>query len=210
MKIKKERARIEGLILKVFNYQEQDKILHVFTEEGIKHFIFKGLKQNASLIAPLILAEFIYSPLNPNSNLLPCYDIYPLNYHLFLRKDFLKLKIACLMVQILHESQLPDNPSENLYRLFKEYLKKIEGTPHLFSLFLSFRLKLLKYEGILSLNEFEKKFTLKEKESVELLIFSKNLNEISGLNISSELIKKIETTIFGNDVYCLCHLFFKY
>lgn len=211
MNIKKETVKIEGIILKTFDYLEQDKILHVFTGEGIKHFIIKGMrKKNSSSASPLVLAEFLYAPQNLHSNLLPCYEIFSLNFYLYLRKDLSKLKIACLMSQVLYDSQLPDNPSVGLYHLFKEYLKKIEVCSNLVSLFLSFRLKLLKYEGTFSIDHVDEIFSFEEKGFIEILVDSKSLNEITGLNISPELSRKIEAFILGNDDHCLCHLPFKY
>lgn len=146
--------RIEGIIVKTIDYQEYDKLLHVFTKsDGMRTLIAKNAnhpKSRGSLPAsPLTHAEFVFQ--NPEKPLPLCREITPIAHYLELRKDIDRLNDACKMANVLYETLMPGKEAPLLFDLFKCYLDKLvklQGAP---SLVTSFILKLLRHEGVFTL-----------------------------------------------------------
>jgi len=145
----------QGIILKAANFQDFDKIITVYSADlGLVKFIVKNAnaKQYPShLTAPLTAAEFIFS--KGKSDLLKCHEISLISSNHQLRENFDQLEAACDMLQVLLESQQDHTPSPNLYALFNFLLKKIPLMEHPYTLALSFRLKLLRHDGYLGINQ---------------------------------------------------------
>ena len=145
--------RIEGIILHAFSFQDFDQILTVFTSEGIHKFLVKGAfsRKNGkgTLTAPLSHAEFVFRP--GKGDLLSCREISMLNQHLNLRQNLELLESSFDLIDAIYRSQMPNKPAPALYKLLVAYLEKIPllKPPQLLSV--SFRLKVLNHEGLLSL-----------------------------------------------------------
>lgn len=145
----------EGIILHALKFKDYDQILTVFTaSKGIIKLIFKGALSSkngkGALTAPLSHAEFIYS--KKSSDLYFCKEITPIEQNLSLRKNISSLEAAFELIQIIHESQMPLKPAASLYNLLLHYLRKLAEVQNPKALTLSFRLKTLRYEGLLNLD----------------------------------------------------------
>lgn len=149
-----ELERLEGICLKVLNYQENDTIIYIFTEtQGVCHLIGKrtlSKKWGQIHPTPLMHAEFLYLKKSKKNPLLICKEITLINTHLLLRSDYSKLEAACKMAKMIYDSQLPGNPAPLLYELFKRYLNEVQNSFEILNLLLSFQLKCLRHEGVFS------------------------------------------------------------
>lgn len=146
--------QIEGIILKAMNFQDHDKILTVFSETlgVIKLIVKKGNTKQfpAHLTSPFTQAEFICT--RGNSDLLKCQEISLIKVYPSFREDFCQLEAACNILKAVLDSQPAHTSAPQLYALCKSYLNKIARmeNPHLLAE--SFRLKLLRHDGLLNLN----------------------------------------------------------
>jgi len=146
--------RAEGIILKTLNFRDYDQILTVFSgDEGVIKLVIKGArrqsrKQNA---VPSILArgEFLYSI--GKSDLLKCQEWTLLEHNLRLRQNLSHIEAACEMAQAIQQSQLPHKPAPTLYQLMMWYLQKLPQLSDSESLAASFRLKILRHDGLYAL-----------------------------------------------------------
>lgn len=142
----------EAIVLQSFPFQERDRILSVFSrDEGVLKFIVKeaALNKQKGGLAPLTCAEFLYT--HGKSELFKCQEFSILNQFLPLRQSFAVLEAAGDMLRSIVQSQFPHTPAPMLYDLLIWSLHKVPQAkdPHLLAA--SFRLKLLKHEGILPL-----------------------------------------------------------
>ncbi len=146
--------RLEGIVLKSLNFQDNDKILTVFSRDLglVKLIVKKGNTKHcpAHLTSPLSQGEFIYS--KGNSDLLKCQEISPINNYFNLRENLEELEASCDMLQSLLDSQPPHTPSSHLYDLCCSYFSKMPAMEYPQLLADSFRLKILRHDGLLNLN----------------------------------------------------------
>jgi DNA repair protein RecO (recombination protein O) len=147
----------QGIILSTLNYQDYDVILTVFTpDRGLVKFFFKRgnskkQRQGCSL-DPLTCAEFIYS--KGKGDLLLCTEISPINAHLEIRKDLKYLEAGCNLLRTIQQTQFPEKSSPPLYQLLLRYLGHISKMNAPENLDLSFRLKVLRHDGIFGITPF--------------------------------------------------------
>jgi len=150
-----ELKEIEGVVIRSFAYGEHDKILHIFTpDEGMVHLIAKGAlrqKKKGSLsVEPFTLGTFFYKH-KPHHKLYQCFEVVPTNLHQFLRRHIDKLNCACQMALAVVQTQMSNQAAPQLFGLLCYYLKKLETSSNPASILASFRLKLLRHDGVLSL-----------------------------------------------------------
>lgn len=216
-----EPFKTEGVILHALNFRDYDQILTVFTyTEGLVKGVLKGSlkRNNSSFAAPLTRIEFLYT--KGNSDLLKLTEISPLSQYLQLRTDLKRLEAACDMSQALMSSQMPHHPAPDLYRLFVWSLDKIPIAADPALLALSFRLKLLRHDGVLRVRcecaicgkrpqqaalfsgevlcaEHAEGtgllFSQSEIELLEILTYLKNFNELEKLQSNTSFQKKVHT-----------------
>jgi DNA repair protein RecO (recombination protein O) len=214
--------RIEGIILQAIPFQDFDQILTVFTpEEGIiKMFVkraFSSKNGKGTLTAPLSHAEFVCTA--GKSDLYSCREISMYNQHLKLRESISTLEAATDFLQALLKSQLPQKPVPDLFKLLNIYLEKIPVCVDPYALAVSFRLKILRFEGLLGLGPictqceapldhnfaadgesfcqkhappYALEFTQTEAELIEVLAFSKNFSQLCPIKIDPEFFHKIK------------------
>lgn len=146
--------RIEGIVVKTIDYQEYDKILHVFTpSDGMRSLIAKRARHHRSrgvLAAfPFLHAQFVFEC--PEKQLPVCREISPIAHYLELRENSGRLSDACKMASLLYGALLPGKQAPLLFALFKSYLDRTVETQGSRSLVASFYLKLLRHEGVFTL-----------------------------------------------------------
>lgn len=140
----------EGVLLFAIPYLGHKKILKVFTaEEGLLSLIAKSAKD--AWITPFFLAEWVYQ--KGEKEIHPLKDITLLDPFLELKADYSRITQAGQIAQDLLASQFPSKKSHGLYELAVAYFKKLPLFSHPEVATASFRLKLLQYEGLLSLQK---------------------------------------------------------
>jgi DNA repair protein RecO (recombination protein O) len=148
---------IEGFILQSIKFQDYDQIATVFTPNyGIIKVMIKGAfrpKNNKkSLTATLAHIEMICR--QGRGELWNCYEVSTLNFHFKLRERIESLEAALDMAQALLSSQASSKAALELYQLFKFYLEKLPICPYPLTFSSSFRLKILRYEGLFNIQPF--------------------------------------------------------
>lgn len=144
--------KTEGIILNGVKFQDYDQIITIFTpSEGILKLIVKGGLRvgKENLTSPFTRAEFIY--IRKKSELCTCKEISLLHQHLSLRKDIDTLEAASELLQAIIATQMPQKMAPEIYQLLASYLEKLPHTSSPFTLATSFKLKVLRYEGLLHL-----------------------------------------------------------
>lgn len=144
----------EGIVLKSIPYKDSDRILSVFTpDRGVISLyvgrISKSRPAMVNLTTPLCRAEFIFR--KGRSDLHRFVDGTILDLNLKLRRSYQQLEYAGKMLNAILTSQMPGKSAPALYVLLTNYLKRLSDFPRLDALWASFQLKLLKHEGLLSI-----------------------------------------------------------
>ena len=152
-----EPFRTEGIILHALNFRDFDQILTVYSQnQGLIKFILKGgnsaKRRKGSSSAPLTRAEFVY--MKGRSDLLNLHEISVLDYQTGVRESLDHLEAACGVLQAVQSSQFPEKPAPTLYQLLVSYLAKIPQAKSPASLVASFRLKIMRHDGLYGLDEY--------------------------------------------------------
>ena len=186
-----EFHQIEGVILRSFNYKEKQKILSVFTKDGILSFITYVSKNKASgaLCEPTSCVNFTYS--KSRSDLLKVKEINLINAHISLRNNYEKIESASNILRSLVKSQLPGKPSPLLYQLTKVYLKQLCKSIYPKGIEISFLLKLMRHEGLLSFEK-DSPFTNEETILVKALTFTKDFSLLEEIHLDGIFTGKVE------------------
>lgn len=138
----------KALLLKAIPLQNHKQILTLFTfEYGIIAAVF----QNKFQVSPPLEAEF--SLTSTRGNLYRCYEICSKNYHPKLRESFSVLQSACLILEAIRQTQPEEREAKDLYLLTTRYLDALPSFKRTERLHASFLLKLLRYEGSLTLSK---------------------------------------------------------
>jgi len=145
--------RSEGIVLSTLKFQERDQIVTLYSEqEGMVRLFIKGAynrRKREMQMAPFMQGEFVYT--KGRGELFQCREFSLIHAHWGLRKSLECLEAAADLAKILLFSQALMNPSPLLYQLFACYLRGIESFPSPHILTASFRLKILRLEGLFSL-----------------------------------------------------------
>lgn len=143
-------TKSEGLLLQTIPYLGTGRILKIFTRESGLISLFTKKKNLGSLGSPFCIGEWIYK--KGSTDLHPLKDASLIHPLLELRTSFHLLSTAGSIAQDILKSQLPITSPHHLYELLISYFKKLPQFKHPEILLISFRLKLLIHEGLLSLN----------------------------------------------------------
>jgi len=143
----------EGIVLKSFPYQENKRIISLFTEEGLFQLLVRLSKTSNHLNAlttPLAHGLFIYK--TKASQLHEFQEASLISSHDRYLRSYTHLESAQLLTHIVLVSHLTGKPTPLLYRLLWLYLKHLPSFPHPKTLVDSFILKTLYHEGLLALD----------------------------------------------------------
>ncbi len=143
----------DGIILRVIPFRDYDQILTLFTQDaGMIKVIYKGSRSKRrgvqGLCIPLTKVEVIYQ--ERNSEIFNCHEMALVDSYHTLRQKLIDLEVACDLLQTIAGSQLLGKAAPQLYALLCFYLERIPQTPNPWILAMSFRLKLLKHEGVIA------------------------------------------------------------
>lgn len=182
---------VEGIILHTVPYGNDDQILTLFTSDSgvIKLFCKRG-KKKWHRYTPLMLVEVTCR--EKKSELLACEEIHLIQSYSNLRNEFSRLQAGCDLIRAIYVSQLMGKSAPLLYQLLIYYLDKLADVCHPELLVASFRLKVLKHEGVLALGSVVSGFSLSESEVLRSLALSQSYQQLLETNLSKELSKKIE------------------
>jgi DNA repair protein RecO len=191
----------EGIILNTLPFQDYHQILTVFSKElgMIKLIVKYALRGKGRGSDPLTQAEFVLH--QKSSELFQCKEISPIDHFLPIRQSILHLEAACALLHALKTSQFPHKPALKLYELLSIYLKMVPSfdNPHLLAA--SFRLKILRYEGLIAFNPLETEFQPPieyplfdsfEYQTILVLALSRSTVFLERLMLTPTLQKKIE------------------
>lgn len=146
-----QEIKSEGVILHALNFGDYDQILTLFTADYglIKLMVKRALAKKGgqgALTTPLTRVEFIMA--KGRSDLFLCRELSLVNQHLQLRNSWESLSAAGDMVQALQATQLQLKPAPLIYALFTCYLDNLPSSSAPDALAASFRLKILRHEGL--------------------------------------------------------------
>lgn len=140
----------EGIILRVIPYRDYDQIITLFTEEGLLKILFKGSLSKRrgvqGITMPLTKVQLVYR--EKEGEIYSCLEMSLIDTFSSLRKELIHLEVACELLQILFQTQLVGKAAPKLYALLCFYLDKIPKVQHPKILSASFRLKLLRHDGL--------------------------------------------------------------
>lgn len=144
-------CQTEGIVLQSFPFQDYDQILTLYSAQyGILKLIVKGARSSKRRLemacSPLSRVECIYR--EGKGDIYTCREIRLLDGLLALRQNLELLESACELVNVIQHSQWPGKPSAALYDLLKRFLEYLPQARFPASLSMSFRLKVLKHEGL--------------------------------------------------------------
>lgn len=148
-----QRAESRGLVLRSIDYKQRQRIITVLTEDrGVISLIVKGMSKKRSelfsLTSPFTVGEFHYTI--HRSDLYLLHDASLIASNLDLRNRLESLEAAGEICTALLSSQMPGKPAPLLFHLATTFLKQIPLFEDPSPLVVSFLLKLLKHEGVLS------------------------------------------------------------
>lgn len=189
---------MDGIVLKATPYEEDGKILKLFTKEsGIISVIVKKLgRKGASwqtLTSPLARAEFHLT--RRQSDLYSLNDASLIDAHFEIRNNLNKLDAACTILRAILTSQYPEKSSPELYELTTLYLKKIKSFPKPATLATSFLMKLLNFEGLFPENSTDASIPLSPEEwlTLQCLCHGRTFALLESLDIDAPLEDKALT-----------------
>lgn len=144
----------EGIILQSIPFQDRHQILTLFTYDvGILKIFYRGTGSAKGAVqglwAPLTVVEVVYR--ERDREILPCHEIAQIDSNHFLRQDLLFLEVAADLLRTIALSQIIAKPAPLVYRLLRHYMSRISQAPDPWALALSFQLKVLNHEGLISL-----------------------------------------------------------
>jgi DNA repair protein RecO (recombination protein O) len=203
-----------GILLQAIPYLGQGRILKVFTKDFGLITLFTKKKNLGSLTSPFCIGEWVYK--KGLSDLYTLKDASLIDPLLPLRSSFAHLSCAGQIAQEILKSQLSSQKAEALYELLSCYFKQIHYFENPQVLSMSFRLKLLLHEGLLSiqsqcsrceemanhLSEGESfclihakvnsvAFSKEEWDQLELMTFAQKFSLLQKVEVDTALIEKM-------------------
>jgi DNA repair protein RecO (recombination protein O) len=143
----------EGIVLKTVPYQDNKRIISVFTDVGILQLIVTLSSSNThllSLTTPLSHALFLYQERPSQLHLFKEGSL--LSSHLAYQTSYEHLETAMILIQTILSSQFPGKSAPLLYQLLHIYLKNLPHATQPKVLASSFMLKTLRHEGLLAIH----------------------------------------------------------
>lgn len=146
--------KIEGIVLRSQDYKESQRIITLFTPDGLISLIVRSISRKnsrlLSLTTPFCNAEYLFR--KGRSELFSFHDGSVLDDHFSLRNSLKSLQLAGSLANAILSSQMTGKPAPALYVLYKAYHKQASHFKDPEVLLASFYLKLLKYEGLLTIS----------------------------------------------------------
>lgn len=139
--------QVEGIILQSLPFKEYDRILTLFTPQGILKLFAKGKKQFNPLISPLTRGDYFF--IQGRNELHKLCEGSIISQNIKIRDSYENLNTAFFIIDALLRSQWPGKAAPQLYHLFSLFLQHIPKAKDPESLKVVFLIKIMKHEGIL-------------------------------------------------------------
>lgn len=147
------QTQIEAIVLHALPFKEYDRILTLFSPQGLLKLFVKGKKKEYLKVVALtsVLTHGEYHFTLGRKELHRLSDGTILNQHLRIRDRFETLLAAERMIKALLQSQWPGKPAPKLFQLFCLLMDHLPNVNDPSALATAFLLKVLRHEGILQL-----------------------------------------------------------
>ncbi len=186
--------RIEAIILSSAPFRERDSLLTLFSVElGLIKGVMHGMNRLKSGFRPDPLSQVEFLIQQGRSDLHRIKDGVLISPLLHLRESYELLEAAGMMGQAVLATQQPQKPAPDLYHLFVYLLNKLPLAAEPSTLVTLFQLRLLKHEGLWSIDHLPFPIDPDERRLLEILVEEKQFEKICGLCIPEQLRKNIET-----------------
>jgi len=141
----------EGIILRVIPFRDHDQIVFLFTHDaGFIKLLCKGSRrQRQEAFVALTKIEVVYC--EKRGEIFSCCEMFLIDSFPVIHREWIYLETACDLLYAILASQLLGKAAPQLYALLCVYLQKIPQTANPWVLAASFRLKLLKHDGLIVL-----------------------------------------------------------
>lgn len=193
-----------GIILKTLPFQDYHIIAEFFTKEwGLQRLICPYARAQRSPflghLLPLNQIEMEFR--KTRSDLGRLENVGLLYAHENLRHSLEALQSGCEMLKAISDSQLPEKPSPLLFDLLEKYLFLLEKACFPQTLVASFKLKLLRHEGLIaeekhknqmSLGAYPPLFSLEEKKFIWALSMATSSSHLQQISLPESLCQKID------------------
>ena len=147
--------KCEAFVLQALPFKEIDRILTLFSPQGLIKLFAKGKKRDlfhfAALTSPLTCAEFLYSL--GRKDLHRFHEGSIIDQNIRLRERYETVMAAEKMVRALLDSQWIGKPAPHLFHLFFLFIQHLPSFKDPTSLATTFFIKLLAHEGVLHICE---------------------------------------------------------
>jgi DNA repair protein RecO len=145
---------LEGIVIKSLPYQDNKRIFSLFTDKGLLSFIadIKDSRPETLLVcSPLSKGEYVFA--ESKGGWRKIQDSSLTFSYLHFKSSYALLDSASLCLKAIALSQLENKPAPLLYHLLKIYLEKIPEFTDPYIVSSSFFLKVLRFEGLISLEQ---------------------------------------------------------
>lgn len=144
---------MEGIVVQVAPFQEVDALYTVYTPslglvKLVHNFALTSSGRKKGVLSPLNQAEFVYR--KTSSELLTCKEFTILEPHTKLRENLIWMEAGGHLLQVVRQTQPFGKSSPKLYQLLLAYLDNIPKVDDPKILIASFKLKVLRYEGLIA------------------------------------------------------------
>lgn len=152
-KINRPSDHLDAIILQTVRYGDRDQIITAFSRElGIVKFITKrGVSHQSAkvtMLSPLTRVEIVY--VKGRGELHRVREVMLLNSYSALREQLSLLQAGCELIEAIRQSQTGERAAPLLYDLMCIYLGHLQELHDVGTAVASFRLKILKHDGMLS------------------------------------------------------------
>ena len=175
--------RFKGVVLGEIAYGEKDRIVSLFTPQGLFKAIEKfGKKHNLGNFSVIdgILVE-------GRGDLFKLREAKVSKTFLNIRENYDAIEAALKMGEAILKTQLVDKTAEQLYLIFLGFLERIEKNPNAYMT--SFLLKLMVNEGFWQMPE---GLSVEEEQIVEVLTLARQRPLIEEMAVDNALRDKVE------------------
>lgn len=188
-----ESSRVEAIILHTLRYGDSDQIVTAFTpERGVIKLIFKQPKRasrDMPMISALSRVEIVY--VKGRGELYLGREVMIIDNYSSLRNSLACIQAGCDLLEIVRVSQNGEHPVPLLYRLLCTYLQHLSAFVDTDCALTSFRLKVLKHEGLLS-DEMVQGLNEEDCLFIQVLAGCRKLQDIVTLPLPPGLADKVK------------------
>lgn len=142
--------KVEGIIIKLTNLGEADRIVHIYTrEQGLIKAVAKGCKRPKSRLSgriELFCQNNFVIARGKNLDIISQADI--LNNFYALQKELTKIQTAAYIARVINQTTLPQYKSQDLFILITEIFSLIAKFDQYEKIKRTFQNKFLELEGL--------------------------------------------------------------